>query len=158
MYLREVQIYQFQANFAFLKQPNVQWSHGRLRTWYYLSICGAFRFSQLHNCTTHNCTSPFHLSTAHSIIVQNLNNHNTAHLEWRRVCNWKNIKMVVDLGVRPQLIPPQPPPSICNASKHTDTYRNTHTYTHAHKKTHTHTQKSQKKHTKNTHKQLSGSS
>ena len=64
---------------------------------------------------------------------------NTAvHIQSRGVGNSRNIKMVVDLGVRPQLIPPQPPPSICNASKHTDTHTHTNTYTNKHTYAYTH--------------------
>ena len=99
-----------------------------------------------HNCTTHSSSSESYLTSCTSLNYMAKFEQNTAvHIQSRGVGNSRNIKMVVDLGVRPQLIPPQPPPSICNASKHTDTHTHTHTHRHIHK--HTNTQTHIHKHT-----------
>ena len=100
------------------------------------------------NCIKHNCTTivlpqnlasqVVRLSTTHGRAVQNPNRTQQCTIQSRGVGNSRNIKMVVDLGVRPQLIPPQPPPSICNASKHTDTHTHTNTYTNKHTYAYTH--------------------
>ena len=123
----------------------MQWSHGRLGTRYYLSICRAFRLSQLHKAQlyNHSSSSESYLTSCTSLNYTwqscTKSEQNTAvHIQSRGVGNSRNIKMVVDLGVRPQLIPPQPPPSICNASKHTDTHTHTNTYTNKHTYAYTH--------------------